>query len=93
MKRPVLKLKRPLTPAPAATPVAEPQLPSAGEREMVPLDAPVFFFLWVAGRRAPRHRWATEAAAREELARLRAAVPEGQVYLFRAVRADEEDLP
>jgi len=75
--RPVLRLKR-----------KETVFPAAPERQMAPLDAAAFHFVWVEGRRAPRHRHATEESARRELDRLREALPGQQVHMFRAEKID-----
>jgi len=64
--------------------------PACPPREMPALDAKEFWFIWLEGNRAPRHRHATEASARAELTRLHEQAPHKRLHLFRAERLEDE---
>jgi hypothetical protein len=95
-RRPSLALPEPATkPTPepvAAVPESTPAVPAAVQEPPVPgADVPwgEYWYVWAPSALRPSRRFATEFAAVVSAKRLRALMPDKQVFVYRAVRVDE----
>lgn len=70
------------------SPPSAPSRPKLTVRGLEPSDVH-YWFVWVVGRRAPRCRYSTKAAAMRERDRLRATGLDARVYEAHAVEADK----